>query len=464
MTRIAFLGAGSVVFARNILADILWHEALAGSEVRLMDIDPERLETGQALAESLNASLRTRARILATRSLPRALDGADFVISAIGVGGFPATRDDLLIPLRSGLKQTIGDTLGMGGIFRAARSIPVLLGICREMKRRCPKAWLLNYSNPMAMHCLAVERTTEIRHVGLCHGVSNTARFIRACLEIAKLPPSVVWNHFLGSASRRAREWAEWMSWGDDPALNFTCAGINHMAFFLRFESGGRDLYPALRRLLALPWIRRLDPVRLALFERLGWYMTETSDHMAEYVPWFLKDPEEIRRHHLRVAGYLDTCRAQEKRYRALRRDLRRGKPAISIPYRPSNEYASRILNAIVTGRPYVFNGNIHNRGGALIANLPGDCCVETPCIADRSGIRPTFVGKLPPQCAALIRTNVNVQDLAVRGILARDRRLILQAAMLDPNTASQLSADRIASVCDALFRAHAKRLPSYRG
>ena len=464
MTRIAFLGAGSVVFAKNVIADILSHEALADAEIRLMDIHAERLETARVLAQSVNASLSARAKILATPSLSRALDGADFVISAIGVGGFAATRDDLLVPLKFGLRQTIGDTLGVGGIFRAARGIPVLLRICAEMKKRCPKAWLLNYSNPMAMHCLAVERATDIRHVGLCHGVSYTAQFIRACLEIAKLPPSVVWKHFRSSTPQRVRDWTEWMSWGDDPALDYTCAGINHMAFFLRFESAGRDLYPALRKLLALLQIRRLDPVRLALFERLGWYMTETSGHMAEYVPWFLKDPRETSRHHLKVASYVGTCREQEKRYRELRRDLRRGKPVIRVPYRPSNEYASRILNAVVTGRPYVFNGNVHNRGGALISNLPGDCCVEVPCVADRAGIRPTAVGELPPQCAAMIRTNVNVQDLAVRGILGQDRRLIHQAAMLDPNTASQLALDRIGRVCDALFAAHAKRLPKYHG
>jgi alpha-galactosidase len=251
------------------------------------------------------------------------------------------------------------------------------------------------------------------------------------------------------------------MARGDDPELSYTCAGINHMAFFLRFESAGRDLYPLLRKAMDLPHLWRCDPVRFDLFRRLGFFMTETSGHTAEYTPYFLKHETEIKRCHLRVLGYLETCRKQDAAYRSMRREVKAGKAMAVLPYKPSHEYASRIINGLVTGKPYVFNGNVHNRGGALISNLPGDCCVEVPCTVDRQGVRPSAVGELPPACAALIRTNVNVQDLTVRGILEGSRTYIRQALMLDPLTSGSLSLNRIDQLADALFKAHAKRLPA---
>jgi len=461
--KIAFIGAGSTVFGRTLVSDLLAHEALRDSELRLMDIHPERLETAAGMARRLRLDFGVKGfRIRATADRRRAIEGADVVISAMGVGGFDATRVDLTVPARFGVRQTIGDTLGPGGIFRALRGVPELLRLCADMAELCPQAWLLNYSNPMAIHCLAVERATRIRHVGLCHGVQGTARTMRMMVALLDESPQVLWRHFRRpyGSPERIREWAAWWALGDDPALRYTCAGINHMAFFLTFESGGRDLYPALWKAASVPHLRRFDPVRFALMERLGYFMTETSAHTAEYTPWFLKDPREIQRHHLRVGSYLETCRKLERTYQALKRDVQAGRALAPQPYTPSREYAARILNAMATGRPYVFNGNVHNRGGALIANLPGDCCVEVPCVADGNGIRPTAVGALPPACAGLIGTNVAVQDLTVRAILEGDRRYVRQALMLDPNTASSLSLTQIDRLLDALFRAHAHRLP----
>jgi alpha-galactosidase len=460
---IAFIGAGSTVFSRNVIADILWHDALRDADVRLVDIDRDRLETAHGMARILARQLGAPARITATTDRRRALDGADVVISAIGVGGYAATKADLDIPARFGVPQTVGDTLGPGGIFRAVRGVPELLKIAADMAALCPEALLLNYSNPMAMHCLALERATRIRHVGLCHGVVNTVHTMRMITAMMEEPRSVLERHFQRPYGHpeRNREWVEWMRRGDDPELSYTCAGINHMAFFLRFESAGRDLYPLLRQAMDIPQLWRFDPVRFDLFRRVGLFMTETSGHMSEYLPYFLKQEAEIKRLFLRVAGYLETCRGQEAAYRQLRREVKAGKPVIPLPYAPSHEYASRIINGLVTGKPYVFNGNVHNRGGALISNLPGDCCVEVPCTVDRQGIRPSAVGDLPPVCAALIRTNVNVQDLAVRGILEGNRLYIRQALMLDPLTSSILSLDRIDKLADALFKAHATRLPA---
>ncbi len=464
MKRIALIGAGSVVFGRNVIADILWHDALKGCELRLMDIDPERLDTAVRLAGRINRDLRGGARIVATADRGRAIDGADAVICTINVGGYDATRLDHAVPRRFGVRQTVGDTLGAGGVFRAARNVPEVLRLCDDMAVRCPGAWLVTYSNPMAMHCLAVARTRRTRCVGLCHGVQNTAHTLRAILGMraAGVTPRAVATHFKRphGSPERTREWLEWMALGDDPALNYRCAGINHMAFYLSFRSGTRDLYPEIRSISGIPHLRRLDPVRFDLCERIGYFMTETSGHTAEYVPYYLRSAAETAAMELRPGSYLRTCREQEAAYRRLRRDLLAGRGGLPIPYAPSVEHVSRILNAMATGTPYVFNGNVHNAGGALIANLPGDACVEVPCTADRGGVSPHRVGDLPPACAALIRTNVNVQDLAVRGILEERRDLIKQALLLDPNTAATLAPRRIWALADAMFAAQSRWLP----
>jgi len=460
--KIVFIGAGSVVFGRNVLADILWHPALKEADLVLVDIDAERLSTAERMTHIVNEQLGAGARITATKNRRLALEGADFVINAIGVGGHAAAKIDLELPARFGVRQIVGDTLGVGGIFRAVRSVPELLAICSDMEELCPRALLLNCSNPMAMHCLAVERTTKVRHVGLCHGVQNTAQTMRLIIAMAQEPAAAVRRHFQRpwNSPERVREWQAWLKKSFDPGLSYTCAGINHMGFFLRFRSKGRDLYPLLWKAMDIPHIWRFDPVRFELFKRFGYFMTETSGHMAEYVPYFLKNEREIRRCCLRPAVYLETCRRQDKEYCNLRRLMKSGQPIVPMPYEPSVEYAARIINASVENVPYVFNGNVHNEGGRWLPNLPGDCCVEVPCVVDKKGPRPLAPIDLPPQCAALIRTNVNVQDLAVRGILEGDRRYIHQAIMLDPNTASSLTLPEIDRVVEAMFKAHAKRLP----
>ena len=464
MIRIALIGAGSVVFGKNVIADVLWHDALKGCELRLMDIDRERLDTAAAMATLINRDLEGGARILKTLDRRQALDGADVVICTINVGGFDATVIDHAVPRRFGVCQTVGDTLGPGGIFRAARNVPEVLRLCDDMAALCPRALLVNYSNPMAMHCLAIERSRPTLHVGLCHGVQNTAHVMRSLVGMLanKVTARAVGVHLARpwNSRERVREWLEWMAMGEDPAVSYTCAGINHMAFFLRFQSGDRDLYPALRAVLDVPHLRRLDAVRMDLFERLGYFMTETSGHTAEYVPYYLKSPAEIVAKGLRVSSYLRTCRDQDKSYRHLRQQVLAGRSVIDRPYTPSVEHISRIINALVTGRPYVFNGNVHNTGSSLIANLPGDACVEVPCTADKAGVTPHRIGELPPACAALIRTNINVQDLAVRGILEGRRDYIMQALMLDPNTASQIAPSRIWAMGEAMIKAQARWLP----
>ncbi len=460
---IAILGAGSVVFGKHVIADTLLHDVLRDCELRLLDIDPERLAAAGLLARSINRQLGAAATIVETDDRRRALDGADFVVSTIGVGGLDATRDDLLIAEEFGLHQTIGDTLGVGGIFRAARSIPVLLAIAREMESLCPDALLINYSNPMAMNTLALLRGSRIAVVGLCHGLEYTARTLRTYVHLLdKQVPEAELDAFMDSVDDSTREggkWGEWVAEAEDPELHHLCIGINHMAFFLKIASGERDLYPPLREVAKRPAMRRLDSVRFELFDRLGYFMTETSRHMAEYVPWFMRHDSEIKRLGILPKSYLETCRRQEADERTTRQALQRGESVIEENYRLSNLNVSRIMNAMVTGKPHVFNGNVHNAGGRLIANLPGDCCVEVPCVANRAGVRPIFSGDLPPDCAALIQPNVAVQDLAVRGIMEGDRRLLRNALIFDPNTAATLTLGQIDQLCDRMFKAHRQYL-----
>ena len=461
MPKITLIGAGSAVFSKNVIADILWHPALRDAEFALVDIDRERLDLAYQMALSINWTLCANATITATQDRREALVGSDFVINTIGVGGHDAARIDLEIPLQHGLKQVVGDTLGVGGIFRSARSIPEVLAICRDMEELCPKALLMNYTNPMAMHMLAIQRTSSIRAVGLCHGVVYTARTMRMLVALKDRSPEEINQHFLKpyNSPERTAEWLEWHTLGEDPGLSYTCAGINHMAAFLRFESNGEDLYPKLREALDLPHLMQFDAVRFELFRWLGFYMTETSGHCSEYLPYFLKSDKEIERCSLPVAGYLRTLGSLKSDTDRLREMLHTGSPIVQADYSLSVEYASRIINAITTDTPFIFNGNIHNAGGALISNLPGDSCVEVPCVASRAGILGTSVGDLPRQVAALIRTNINVQDLAVQGILENNKDYLYQAAMLDPNTASSLTLPEIRAVMDALFEAHQEAL-----
>ncbi len=432
MPKICFLGAGSTVFVRNVLGDCMRADALRGSTVSLVDLDPDRLRDSRLVVERLNASLKAGFNIEAwlAEDAEAALKSADYVINAIQVGGYePATVRDFEIPKKFGLRQTIGDTLGIGGIFRALRTIPVLLRYCRIMEKVCPDALLLNYANPMAMLTWAVLRATSIRCVGLCHSVQVCASHL--CEELDLPSDNLKWR----------------------------IAGINHQAWLLEISRFGEDLYPEIRRRAQLESYRSRDAVRFEIMKRFGYYVTESSEHNAEYVPWFIKNthPELIDRYRIPLDEYPRRCREQIAQWQRMRESLLATE---AMEHERTHEYASYILEAIETGVPYTFGGNVLNTG--LIPNLPGGCCVEVMCVADRNGITPTYAGPLPPQCAALNRTNINVQELTVGAALTCSRDWVYQAAMLDPHTAAELSIDEIVALCDALFDAHQDFLPEY--
>jgi alpha-galactosidase len=418
MPRIAFIGAGSTVFTRNLAGDVLSHPELRDSTFALMDIDPARLRTSELVVRSLGAE-----RVEATGDRRAALDGADYVVTSFQVGGYrPATVTDFEVPKRYGLRQTIGDTLGAGGIMRGLRTIPVLLDVCRDMEEVCPDALLLQYVNPMAMLCWAVAEASPIRSVGLCHSVQGTAGLLARDLGLERVDHHV--------------------------------AGINHLAFFLRLEHDGEDLYPALRE---------IDPpednrVRYELLKHFGYFVTESSEHLAEYVPWFIKRGREdlIERFNIPLDEYPRRCEAQIAGWEALRARVEAGE---TLPVARSQEYGAQIIRACETGEPFAFNGNVPNRG--LIDNLPDDCCVEVPCVAGERGVEPQAVGALPRHLAALIQTNVNVQGLTVHAALSGARDSIQHAAMLDPHTAAELSLDEIAALVDDLLAAHGDLIPA---
>jgi alpha-galactosidase len=427
MTVIAFLGAGSVVFTRELLADLLsFDELREGVTLALHDIDPERLETAEAIARRTAEQLD--AHPLITTSLHRrsALDGADFVINAIQVGMYAATVRDFEVPAKFGLRQTIGDTLGVGGIFRALRTFPVLDGIAADIRELCPDAWLLNYTNPMAMNIGYLAATApDLNVVGLCH--------------------SVFWTvHDLGELLGVPHE-----------EIDYTGAGVNHQAWLLRFEHRGESLYPRLdERLERDPELRRR--VRMDMYRRLGYFPTETSEHSSEYVPWYLHDQAEIERLRIPVGDYLRISADNVAEYRATRASVLAGEPLDVSRY--ATEYAPQVIHSMVTGTLRRIHGNVANHG--LISNLPEGYAVEVPCVVDHLGVRPERVGALPPQCAALNRSFVSVGQLTVEAAVRRDPRMIRRAAMVDPNTAATLSVDAIWALCDEMVAAHADLLP----
>jgi alpha-galactosidase len=425
MTRIAFVGAGSVEFTKNLLGDLLTFPELAGATIALHDIDQERLDSAEAMARWTASALGAPATIEAHLDRRAALEGCDHVINMIQVGGHEATLIDFEVPKRFGLRQTIGDTLGIGGIFRALRTIPVMQGIARDMFELCPDAWLLNYTNPMAMLCWSVYAGTPIhRVVGLCHSVQWTTRGLA---ELVGVPYEEV--EYLG-------------------------AGVNHQAWILRFRHRGRDLYPLLDEAIERdPELRRR--VRVEMYRRLGYFPTESSEHSAEYLPWFLRSDEMIERFRVPVDEYVRRSEENLEEYEAMRRTLAEGG---SFEIERSLEYASLIIHSIATGEARVIYGNVPNNG--LIANLPQGACVEVPCLVDGNGVQPTAVGNLPPQLAALNRTFLNVCELTVRAGLEGSREHVLHAALLDPNASSTLPPERIAEMVDALIEAHGDALP----
>ena len=430
MPKIALIGAGSTVFAKNLLSDVLSFPELANSEIRLMDIDPVRLRTSEVVTRKLAQAWQANPTILATTDRQQALEGADYVICAIQVAGYkPGTVIDFEIPKKYGLRQTIADTLGIGGIMRGLRTIPVLLDICHDMEKLCPDALFLNYVNPMVMNTWAINRATKIKTVGLCHSVQGTAEQLAADIDVPI------------------------------EEINYVAAGINHMAFYLKFERQGQDLYPLIRKVLEEKRAPQWNLVRYEMLKRLGYFVTESSEHFSEYTPWFIKRdrPELIEEFNIPLDEYIRRCENQIAGWEDMRQYFESDEELVT--YR-SHEYGVYIIHSIETGQPRIVYGNVTNHN--LIDNLPQGCCVEVPCLVDKNGIQPVHVGSLPPQLAAVIQTNINVQALTVEAALTGKREHIYHAAMMDPHTAAELSLDQIWNLVDDLIAAHGDWLPTY--
>ena len=430
--KVTFMGAGSSIFVKNVIGDTMMCEALQDAEFSLYDIDPVRLEESRIILEHLNRALTGgKAKItahLGVENRKEALRGASFVINAIQVGGYkPCTVIDFEIPKKYGLRQTIADTLGIGGIFRALRTIPVMADFARDIEEVCPDAWLLNYTNPMAMLTGYMQRYTGVHTVGLCHSVQVCAKHILT---------GVGMEEYLGNTVE-------------------TIAGINHMAWLLSIrDKAGNDLYPEIRRRAKEKNAteKHNDMVRFDYIDKLGYYCTESSEHNAEYNPFFIKQGREdlIEKFNIPLDEYLRRCVRNENNWNERRDTILRGE---NLEHKRSVEYASRIMEAMVTDTPYRFGGNVQNNG--IISNLPGEACVEVPCIADGTGIRGTYVGALPLQLAAMNVSNIYPQLLTIEAAHTGKKEYIYQAAMMDPVTGAQLSTDEIVSMCDELIEAH---------
>jgi alpha-galactosidase len=431
VTQIAFIGAGSIEFTRNVVTDLCGFTELDDLHLALHDISGDRLAFAERLVRQVIAQTGSGATVSASPEREGALTGADFVINEIQVGGYASTRLDFDIPERYGLRQTIGDTIGIGGIFRGLRTIPVAVGLARDMLRWCPDAYLLNYTNPMAMLPWAIYEGTEFSRVfGLCHSVRDTHAFLAGLVGV------------------------------DQSEIEFVTAGFNHQAFVLRFEHAGRSLYPELAKVIdASPELRRR--VRVELFRRFGYFPTESSEHSAEYVPWFMRHDDQVERYRIFVGDYLARCEENLRELDELSAQLESGKP---LDLEPTGELASQFIYSALTGAEQEIYVNVRN--GGLIDNLPANACVEVPCdLGGAGGPRPKAVGALPVQLAALNRTFLNVVELTVRAALTGNRDHVYQAALLDPNTSATLTTDQAVAMCDDLLAAHAPMLhPGLRG
>jgi len=436
VAKIIIIGAGSHVFSRHLITDILTYPELRDSTISLMDISQENLDPVAAFAKKLVQQQGFKTKIEATTSRREALAGANYVFVTISVGGPKWTHADSKIAAKYGVNEGVGDTLGPGGVFYAARHVPPILEICRDMEKICPDAWLMNYTNPMAIISWAVSDYTKIKNVGLCHSVQGTSAELARYLGIPK------------------------------EELSYWVAGINHMAWFLKLRWHGQDMYPLLREKLKDPAVYSApdahwagpDVVRAEIFKAFGYFNTESSVHMSEYTPYFRKRPELfaqfklkylfddawITRRNTEDAEFLQLIKSDEK-----------------FPLSHSGEYGSIIIHAMETGKPARVNANVKNQG--YITNLPAGCCVEVPCLVDKEGIHPCYVGDLPAQCAALNRTNINVQEMAVRGIVEKGRTKIFQAILLDPLTGAVLTIDETRRMVDEIFKAEKEYLKGYK-
>ena len=432
MSKITFIGAGSTVFAKNVLGDCMRTPALQGFELALFDIDLQRLKDSENMLNNIKGSSGSTCTVKAYVDRKEALRGAKYVINAIQVGGYdPCTITDFEIPKKYGLRQTIADTAGIGGIFRNLRTIPVMLDFAADIREVCPDALFLNYTNPMAVLTNVMNTHGGVRTVGLCHSVQQ-------CIP-------GLFDH-LGM---------------DQTGVQAKIAGINHMAWLLEVTKDGEDLYPEIKRRAKE---KQLEPhgdmVRYEMMLRFGYYITESSEHNAEYHPYFIKRnyPELIERFQIPLDEYPRRCVEQISNWQKMREELVLN---TELQHVRSHEYASYILEAIETNVPFKIGGNVMNTG--LITNLPREACVEVPCLVDSSGVTPTYLGDLPPQCAALNRTNINTQLLTIEAAMTHKKDHIYHAAMLDPHTAAELSMDDIVSMCDELITAHGDWLPQYK-
>lgn len=421
-------------FTRRFIIDILSYPELSNCVISLMDVDPVRLSCMKRVAERIVAEGKyNKVRIEATLDRKQALSGADFIFVTILTGGPAAIKKDIMIPMKYGVDQAIGDSMSIGGVMRAQRTIPVLLGITENVRRFSAKdALILNYTNPMSMLCWAVYKTSDVKMVGLCHSVQGTAEMLA---------------RFLGVSIEEIAYWV---------------AGINHQSWFLEYKRHGKDLLPRIRQAVEMPDMYREEPVRCEMCRQLGYFVTESSLHNSEYNAWFRKRKDLINKYLLQ-----DTHGMLVAEYTERRKDWQKWMEAVASGKDPldlsrSHEYGAGIVQAVVTGIPFRFNGNVRNSG--LITNLPADACVEVPCLADRRGISPLFVGALPPHLAALNRMNISVQELGVKAALERDPELIFQAAALDPLVSSVLSLQETRNMVSELMDASRKWLPRYRG
>jgi alpha-galactosidase len=434
MTRIVLVGAGSVEFTRNLLGDILSAPALRNCDIVLHDIDPDRLTTAERMARWTADALDASPTVSAHLDRRDALAGADFVINTIQVGGARATQVDFDVPSRFGLRYTIADTVGVGGVFRGLRTIPIVVGIARDMEEICPDAWLLNYTNPLAMLVRAVSESTSINVVGLCHSVFWTIDRLAGYLGLPR------------------------------DEIDADSAGLNHHAWIMRLEHDGRDLYPELRAFVEAGRVPDDDLVRADLFRRFGFYPTESSEHHAEYNPWYIGKRDDsgdaVARFHVPIGEYLDRCARNLDEYSETKRRLDAGD---DFEIERSGEYAATIIDAMTTGVPARIVANAMN-GGALIPNLDADACVEVPALVDGLGVHPVAMGPLPMHLAAYVRGAVDVQGLTVRAALDRDRDAIGHAVMTDPIVQSHLTLDDAWRLTEAMIEAEAEWLPTWLG
>ena len=450
MTKLCIIGAGSTEFTKRIVTDLLLMNEFKSLELSLMDIDPERLKVSEIVIKALADQLNADPKITSHLDRNEALKGADFVQTSIQVGGYkPSTVIDFEIPKKFGLNQTIADTLGIGGIMRSLRTIPVLLNIAEDIEQVCPNALWMQYVNPMCTNMIAINKVfPNIRNIGLCHSVQGTAEMLAEDLQ------------------------------ENINNISYQCAGINHMAFFQKFEkiSTGEDLYPKLKRLATqilsdekissrtkkqeYPGRNLHEKVRYEILKRFGFFVTESSEHFAEYVPWFIKPNKEelIEKYKIPVDEYIFRCEYYSELWNELNKDI---SIITNEEIKRSHEYASYIIDAIVNNNKFIVYGNVMNNG--LIENLPSNCCVEVPCIVNDKGFYPQKIGRLPEQLSALMRTNINVQILTAEAALTKKREHIYHAAMLDPLTSSHLSIDEIFALTDEMLEAHADYLPKYK-